>query len=133
MASATILWALPSANATSGGGCTKTSGQGFTIASCISEHGENRESIKIIPDYIDAVPNLQNKAWRIAWPLIKEEGRRPGLDGSGACVPGHVILQPPNDLDNYYLELQVVTHTGPATDNSVWQAILQIDSPVQFY
>ena len=68
MASVGILWGLPSANATSGGGCTKASGQGFTIASCISEHGENRQSIRIIPDYyVDAVPNLQNKPCRITW------------------------------------------------------------------
>jgi hypothetical protein len=65
--------------------------------------------------------------------LVKEEGRRPGLSGGGACVPGHVILQPPNDLDNYYLELQVLTSTGTPTDNIIWQMILRVDSPVQFY
>ena len=129
VASVAILWALPSANAAGGGGCSRASGQGFTITSCISAHFENPLSTRIFPDYyVNAIPNLQKETCSIVWALYKD--LRPlGLNGGGSCVPGHVVVQyQPTDSGNYFLELQVLI--GP--DARYQRLILKVDSPVEF-
>jgi len=127
--SVATLWAMPSANAAQGGGCSKISGQGFTITSCISAHFENPRSTRIIPDYyVDAVPNLQKQTCSIV-PVLYKDNAPFGISGGGSCVPGHVIIRnQPNQSGNHYLELQVLI----GVDNRYQRLILKADSPVQF-
>jgi hypothetical protein len=122
--SVAILWALPSANAASGGGCSRASSQGFRISSCISAHFENPLSTRIIPDYyIDAVPNLGGDTCYIDWILYKDTQYFKGDVGS--CITGHVVVPyQPNNSGNYYLKIEVVTKSKGL--------ILTADSPVQF-
>jgi hypothetical protein len=133
MVSAVAVWHLSPAGAATGGGCSKASGGGFRISSCISAHFENPLSTRIIPDYyVDAVPDLQRakETCSIVWNLYKDNERLDrGSLGAGSCVPGHVIVQQqPNASGNYYLEVQVFTGTDPGHQN----LILKADSPVQF-
>jgi hypothetical protein len=130
---AAALWPLPPANAASGGGCSKASGAGFRISSCISAHFENPLSTRIIPDYyVDEVPDLQKakETCSIVWNLYKDNKQLDrGSLGAGSCVPGHVIVrQQPNDSGSYYLEIQVLTGTDPRFQ----RLILKADSPLQF-
>jgi hypothetical protein len=135
MISAAMLWALPSANAADGGGCTRASGQGFRITSCISAH-----YFDLIPDYyIDAVPDPQRGKCAVVWRLFQDKklmdaSRIPNGDFArfGNCVPGHVIVPTPpwwkESKGAYYLEVQVLTKAS----NGAVSIILKADSPVSF-
>ena len=122
MASAAILWGLPSANASSGGGCLKSSAQGFTIESCISGH-----NFTAIPDYyIDSVPDLKGQPCSIQPFLFVNRGVLGIIQETPqACVPGHVFLTDYklNQPGNYYLEVRVIIGNNN-------RLILKADSPI---
>ena len=133
--SVAILWALPSANAADGGGCTRASSQGFRVTSCMSAH-----YFDLIPDYyIDAVPDPQRGKCAISWLLFQDNkvidfNKIPNRDFArfGNCVPGHVIVPTPpwwkESKGAYYLEVQVITKSIKGSET----IILKADSPVSF-
>jgi hypothetical protein len=123
MVSAAMLWALPSANASSGGGCSKSSAQGFTISSCISA----RNTTVISDFYIDAVPNLKGQPCYIQ-PVLIVNGAVPKVlvESVQRCVPGHQFINDQQSQSgNYYLEVQVAIGINH-------RLILVADSPIEF-
>ena len=123
MVSAAMLWALPSANASSGGGCLKSSAQGFTITSCISAHNPT-----VIPDYyLDSIPDLKGQPCYIK-PVLFIYAAVPTVRAEPLvqCIPGHVfITDQPSQPGNYSLDVQVVIG-----NNS--RVILNAESPIEF-
>jgi hypothetical protein len=124
MVSAAMLWALPSANASSGGGCLKSSAQGFTITSCISARNST-----VIPDYfVDAVPDLKGQPCYIQPVLFVNKFPKALMGSPQACVPGHQFtIDQPSQSGNYYLEVRVVIG-----NNLNRRLILNADSPMEF-
>ena len=125
MVSAAMLWALPSANASSGGGCLKSSAQGFTVASCISAHNST-----VFPDYfLDSVPDLKGQPCFIEPILfIFTAVNKVRVEPLQSCIPGHVfITDQPSQPGNYSLDVRVFI--GAGLNNRV---ILNADSPIEF-
>jgi len=123
MVSAAMLWALPSANASSGGGCLKSSAQGFTVTSCISAHDST-----VIPDfYVDSVPDLKGQPCYIQpilfiYTAVTQAFPQP----SQTCIPGHMFIDAqPIDPGNYSLDVRVVIGNNE-------RVILDAQSPIEF-
>jgi hypothetical protein len=123
MVSAAMLWTLPPANASSGGGCLKSSAQGFTITSCISAHNST-----VIPDfYVDSVPNLKGQVCYIQpFLYVVQPSFKLLAESLQPCIPGHVFVNDQqNQPGNYYLEVRVITGINHVP-------ILNADSPIEF-